>query len=461
MIRMRGLASRIILLFVFVPAVVFGVGLWFHTSYDATILGKYSGRYFSLLCIWFLIVLPLFYLLGRFLGDTHSIVLSRGRTIPVRPRLKVTVLVIGLVIGVLGVDTYLRHLMANRAPTFLADMYHPYLQNVPNSAMNKLAINAAGFRGKDIPPTRQNPPSYRVFLFGGSTMFSGTLRVPDSPGGILEHLLKERYPGIDFQIQNAATDWHSSQHSVMKLLFQALDYDPDVVVIYHGVNDLVRGLTPTELSRGEYWNDYRHYLGAVVGLLDHNRTRRTVMRLYTGCWFSDFRYDAVPVLGPDGRGVNGMRVIFLPRTEPVEVTEWKSLGAFERNMRYFAEIAQARGIPVVMASQPSIYRPDLTERELAPTWIAAAHHEDGRRPSLASMIDGMAQFNATTRRVAEDMGAGFVDLDAAMPKTLEYFYDDVHYTRRGAEVVAQTLYEHLVGEGLVDAWAAEHGLPTE
>ena len=61
----------------------------------------------------------------------------------------------------------------------------------------------------------------------------------------------------------------------------------------------------------------------------------------------------------------------------------------------------------------------------------------------ASMIEGMRAFNASTAKVAEAEGVGFVDLAAQMPQTLEHMYDDVHYTSAGCQLIAERIFAHV------------------
>jgi lysophospholipase L1-like esterase len=128
----------------------------------------------------------------------------------------------------------------------------------------------------------------------------------------------------------------------------------------------------------------------------------------------------------------------------VEVRDWPSLTAFRRNLTDFVQVARQARIEVVVATQPSLYRTDLTPAEREVIWSPMAHHQGKTRASIASMAAGMAQFNATSREVAEATGARFVDLAARVPKDLAHLYDDVHYTAQGAARVGEVLAEALL-----------------
>ena len=55
----------------------------------------------------------------------------------------------------------------------------------------------------------------------------------------------------------------------------------------------------------------------------------------------------------------------------------------------------------------------------------------------------MARFNAAQREIALRHGARFVDLDALVPKDLDHFFDDCHFTDRGSRRVADEIFPTL------------------
>ena len=50
----------------------------------------------------------------------------------------------------------------------------------------------------------------------------------------------------------------------------------------------------------------------------------------------------------------------------------------------------------------------------------------------------------------------FIDLDALLPKTLEYFYDDCHFTEKGSERVAEVLSEKIIGGNFLETHSVPH-----
>ena len=64
-------------------------------------------------------------------------------------------------------------------------------------------------------------------------------------------------------------------------------------------------------------------------------------------------------------------------------------------------------------------------------------------PSVDEQRSSMQAFNEATRQVARATDASLVDLEPAIPKSLDYMYDDVHYTRKGASLVAHEVVDQL------------------
>jgi len=135
---------------------------------------------------------------------------------------------------------------------------------------------------------------------------------------------------------------------------------------------------------------------------------------------------------------------------PYLQADWKSEPAFERNLRDFVTIARAKEMLVLLATQPSLYREDLTPAERQLLGFPLSHYFDGQRPSLRSMIEGMKRSNDVTRRLARETGVELVDLERQMPKTTQYLYDDVHYTRAGNELIGNAFADRIVQSKIIE-----------
>lgn len=437
-------------------AFVLALGYFFHTSHDRVILGKYNLRYTIFLGVVFFVVLPIFYFVVRFFSTTSQLKGSGERIYSIYPGQKLRWGALLALFGYIAMSWFISWFNSKNVATHDAHAFHPYLQNISRPNHEGQHVNHWGFKGDEL-EVEKLPKTFRVFVFGGSTVHCGTVPYENTHCRVLEKRLREAYPDYDIQVQNLGAEWHSTEHDVIKLLFLAQDFKPDLVVIFHGINDVVRSFETDMFGDGPYMPDYRHYYGAVSNLVQPSRTIWAGAAAFTGHWFSDYRFDQVRIAGPEGKGLNGMITMFFPKTTPVEIKEWKSLPAFERNLRDFVAIAQSKNIPVLLATQASLYRNDLTPREQEVLTFPLSHHFHGQRASLASMVDGMHRYNEVTRQIARETSVRFVDIEQKMPKTEQYLYDDVHYTADGNALIGNAFADDIVQWGLVpDTIADRH-----
>jgi hypothetical protein len=439
---------------------VLSLGFLLHTSHRPVVFGKYGLRYAVFLAALFLIVLPAFYWLARFCTVTDEMTLSRGRRLPVRPRHKLTFLLLAATGLYLAFGLVQKHAGILRVTTFDAHIFHPYLQNVPTPNHAGQHINRWGFRGEEI-ERQKSDDVFRIFVFGGSTVHCGTVPFEQTHCRVLERRLREAYPEYRIEVQNLGAEWHATEHDTIKLLFYAQDFSPDLAIMFHGINDLVRGFVPDMFAEGEYRPDYGHYYGAVSNLATQGRKAPMFFNAVVGHWCSDLRFDVVRVNGPDGEGLSGINTLFYPKTRPVQIAEWKSLPSFRRNMKDFLAIARLKGIEPLLATQASLYRDDLTPAEQELLGFPLSHHFDGKRASLKSMIDGMRTFNDATRQIAHEAQVRLVDLERMMPKTTAYLYDDIHYTKAGNELIGHAFADEIVEWGLVEKTMRERAAKRE
>jgi lysophospholipase L1-like esterase len=61
----------------------------------------------------------------------------------------------------------------------------------------------------------------------------------------------------------------------------------------------------------------------------------------------------------------------------------------------------------------------------------------------------MARYNEVARDVAAQLGTPFLDFDAAVPRTTEYFSDDVHMKDAAYEILARMAFDWIVGHGVI------------
>lgn len=444
---------RLVTLFFF----VFALGFLFHHCPYPILFGRYNERYLAFLAALFGLLLPGVYFTARFFSMSHELKRSRGRVLVVTPAIKLGVAFVLSLIGYIAADWYIGRLLSANVATHNAHVFHPFLQNVPRPLHVEQHVNRWSFKGDEI-ELEKPKDVVRIFFFGGSTVHCGTVPFETTHVRLLEKRLQREYPGLKLEVQNLGAEWHTSQHDLIKLVFDAREFSPDLVIMFHGINDLVRSFENNVFAEGPYRQDYRHYYGAAANLARPSQTAMNFFNTAGGHWMSDFRFQQVRLAGPEGNGLNGMLTMFFAKSEPVEFSDWKSLPAFERNQREFVRVARAAGMEVMLATQPSLYRADLSDYDQEVLVFSKVHHRDGKHASLASMVEGMQKFNEVTRKIVNDEDVPFVDLEQQVPKTTEFVYDDVHFTRKGNERVAKLIGDEIVRAELISQIAARRGL---
>jgi lysophospholipase L1-like esterase len=255
--------------------------------------------------------------------------------------------------------------------------------------------NRLGFRGRDIEIPKPAERT-RVVCLGGSTTYGdGTDDDHTYPALLEQELLKAR-PGRDIEVINAGVLSYTTAETLPNLAFRCLDFEPDVIVLYEGINDV----RPRRYA--DFDSAYFHY-----------------RKIWDGT-ASAFEKGE----GDMGGGINCF-IQHLPPPGDTDVAANQAkagTAAFRRNLASIAGIAKAHGIAVVMVSCVSDPAPEADD------------------PAL---VAGIVEHNGVVRDVAAEQGALFIDM-AARYQGAGQFTDLVHMNDEGSLQMAR-----LVAEGLL------------
>ncbi len=120
--------------------------------------------------------------------------------------------------------------------------------------------------------------------------------------------------------------------------------------------------------------------------------------------------------------------------------------------------ARRLGADVLVLGQPVLWKPAMSAEETAALWMMVSTPAGPVRPDPAWLRREMARYNEVQRRLAGRLGASYLDLDARIAKSLDNYFDDVHYTDRGNRAVAEAVFPML--SDLVQKVARERGLSS-
>lgn len=417
------------------------IGFYARKPLPTGLLGLYSAKYLFFL-FGLTVLTPYVFSITKFVLTSKDYTLPSGRMFTINPWSNLKAIVVILVVLVVISESYYAISIApKRVPSMQS--YHPSLLVQPVPAGDRLHLNRWGFRGEDI--ERVKPAgTYRIFVLGGSTVLCDRVSFEESHVRILEKGLRSRYPDLKIEVQNAGMHWHSTQESLIKYATKIRDFDPDLVIVWHAINDMYRSLRGNGMTSGDYQPDYSNFIGPVRRMIDaYLSSTGTQFRLgfmseilnkIDSIWFSWVRStkSSVPL-------------------ETFAIEEWKSLPAFRRNLDALVTLVKAQGVSIAMASQAHLYRNDLDDREIARLVLRNAIMKVGRQvPDLPSLVRGMSLYNETSRKVAARHSIPFLDLATRVPKDLSYFLDDVHYTEAGNRAVGKAMIEFVIANKFIE-----------
>ncbi len=119
----------------------------------------------------------------------------------------------------------------------------PFRNFQPNQHFETYNINNEGFRGPEISKEKLEN-TYRIFVVGGSTTFgSGSTSDETTIPGYLQKEFDNVNLNFKVEVINAGKSGSSSWGETQTVKNQLVHYDPDLIIIYDGYNDMVAPYT--------------------------------------------------------------------------------------------------------------------------------------------------------------------------------------------------------------------------
>ena len=300
--------------------------------------------------------------------------------------------------------------------------------------------NSLGYRGPEI-GTPKPPGTFRIVALGGSTTYgvpldSWRLAYPHQ----LQTALRDEYGYAHVEVINAGTPMYSTWESAVNMLLRMSDLQPDLVIIYHGINDLQVRLVDPEQYEG---------LNAARGIWELAEDPLPPSSLLRIAWKKlgfelDIAYELVHGFRiPDGyRNCKPGSSDIDGKCADLDMTVSEVLAAnppvyFERNLRNMIRLADG-----------------LDSKALLLTFAySPLEYEVPRGASLARqyMQAGIAEQNALVRAVSDEHQMLFYDLAATMPIDKPLWADDVHMSAAGTKEMARQLAKFLAESGALES----------
>jgi len=319
--------------------------------------------------------------------------------------------------------------------------------------------NSVGIRGSEL----GSEDSYRVLALGGSTTECLYLDQDEQWPGVLQKLLREASAGA--WVGNGGSSGHALPHNVIQMSY-LLDRLPDIdtVVLMAGLNDFLRSigrkrpLSVEKLSLADaqtrvdlmHWGLRRGPFQISPPADDSGAWSRTGYgRVFARVAAADagmeqVSQDAAGKMYQDWRRWRRDAKVMLDEVPDLAVP----LDEFRHHLRVAAEIAKLAGVRLLLVTQTSQWKAEMSEEAQALLWLGHVEPRGKVPPktyySPVALAAGLDAFNQALIKFAAEEGFEIVDIEPTMAGHSEFFYDDVHFNERGAAEVARCVAEPLL-----------------
>jgi lysophospholipase L1-like esterase len=322
---------------------------------------------------------------------------------------------------------------------------------------SQYVINQDGMRGDPLP----HDDTYKILAIGGSTTECVYLDETEAWPYLLQQSLAKKYK---VWVGNAGRSGLNTQSHIVQLTHLTQQYGGiDAVIMLIGVNDFMQ-----RLAKGVKYqpflgidtlspSDYEILMSQTFFTWPGADNREPFFKrlaLYRVARELQYRYLTLTpkrlMQDIDGSVYDVWRV---NRRQASSITLHlpdlsSALEEYRRNIKTLAKIAAQRSLRLVLATQPYLWRADLSEREQALLWLGGVgryQEEPGHEYyAIDALADGMGRYNRMLLELCSTEGLECIDLEKEMPKNTTMFFDDVHFTEAGARHVAQVISQYLV-----------------
>ena len=320
---------------------------------------------------------------------------------------------------------------------------HNYLRYypTPNYQIGKNRHNSLGYRGEDLPQPKP-AGEFWIACLGESTTY--TSAVDDyrlSYPAQLERSLIEQ--GYRVRVINAGVGGWSTWESLINLEFRVLDLEPDLIIVYHGMNDVYTRLVwPPAAYRGDNTGAEGPTQEGIVmpNILEYSTLARAIL-LKLRLIQPHYSLRRIMFLEPEtsyGRAfieqkLNGT----YPSGKFTQVSAQQMLATnrpvyFQRNMEHLVAIARQHRM-----------RPVLATFGYCPTC------SDQPTVSSPEFISALEEFNGVVRAVGKTMHAPVFDYARVASQEPRDYIDGYHTTEEGSRRMGELFARYLIQQRLL------------
>ena len=322
---------------------------------------------------------------------------------------------------------------------YIRHHYLPFIPT-PNYTNKKNRHNSLGYRGEEFEIPKPEGV-FRIVLLGGSTTYSTAVEdYRKSTAYVLQTFLRENNKSLE--VINAGCGRYSTWETLLNLVCRVLDTQPDLVIVYHGINDVHSRLVyPFEMYRGDNsgarvpydppqekpimqsalirWVATRLGYRKPIGGLAYLRTHDWLPMNFT----LEFRDQKRNHTYPSGIFKKVSAEEMLARNKPIY---------FKQNLENMVAVCGIHDIDIVLMTFAS--SPHFTNHPLA---------------SSPEYQHAFKEHNEVIREICLQHQIPCHDFARQMPKKVRYWTDGRHLNEEGAELKAKLMAEFLRESDLI------------
>ncbi len=307
---------------------------------------------------------------------------------------------------------------------------------------NRFTTNNRGFRG-DALIMPKPLGEVRIFMVGGSSTECLYLDDEDALNAVVQRVLQKHVSGdATVKVFGAGKSGDRSDDHVSMIVHRLVQLEPDLIVVFAGFNDLLAAVSGYDF--------YEHaFPGQVMdrglGFWLLTRMMATETQLGRRAFYVLKGYPA-PRFGSLTGEVpitSSYRLAVEQQQSAPEVSDLPlfDFHPFDTNLRTIAGTAKAHGIVLVFMTQQSTWNSRSDANVADWQWMRHANQVTYGETAMDRALNAT---NEITRTVGRELSVPVYDLARIIPKSLDYFYDDVHFNEQGAAVAGRGLAQFIL-----------------
>ena len=326
----------------------------------------------------------------------------------------------------IGLDIASRPFLSNRSqiekkfPVVSSRYPRPYVMFSGKPHADQL--NELGYIGP-APKIPKPNNEYRIICLGGSTIINGDPPLPELIQNQFNHAGMEHVRVYNFGVISSV-----SGMELVKIATQAVDYQPDLIVMYNGGNDLTQPI----------FSDPRPGYPFNFMVYEYNPLLESDIKDYPGWTLFLYGSNIMRTLFPKYFAKKFLDVTSLRKNVHYNTPEWKNAIArtYVQNLIKSHHIARAFGADFIGFIQPTIFYKD----QIAPQerGFLNLHLQDEFKSMRDLTLNNLRQLNQKHQ-------ARIIDLSDYFSHEKEHVYMDfIHIKQVYKPGLADKIYQHIL-----------------